>query len=310
MKHKMNRWIAFALIVCVLLVTMGCDELLNRPVDVTSVTIAEEDQTILVGDTLQLTETVAPSDASNKNVAWSSSDTDVATVSTSGLVTAVAAGSATITVTTDDGSKTDTISLTVKNEHIIFTLTPTVTTLDTLHFELYSGAHANSILATKYLDLSKTSEVPLVAVMGNTSLIGSTKPLDMPLDDGQFAAYEEANNGSDIIYAYVVLPLHTSAIIDTEIEVSTSDAEHNYMIELTENDTNGDPLMEINAEEYTVEYSVIDTEAGYLEGTISGTVYDVTGLDDTAAISTGTEYTLNLTFKAAIVDVIPPPDEE
>ncbi len=294
---------AFALIVCVLLVTMGCDELLNRPVDVTGVTITEENQTILVGDTLQLNATVSPNDATNKDVAWTSSDTGVATVSSTGLVTAVAAGSATITVTTDDGSKTATLSLTVKNEHIIFTLTPTDTTLDTLHFELYSGTHANSTLAA-YLDLSTTSEVPLVAVRENTTnLIGSTKPLDMP-SVGQFAAYDEANNGSDIIYAYVELPLHTSATIDTEIEVSISDAEHNYMIELIENDTNGDPLMEINAEEYTVEYSVIDTESGFLEGTILGTVYDVSGLEESAAISTGTEYTLNLTFKAAIVDYI------
>ncbi|WP_320123119.1 Ig-like domain-containing protein [uncultured Sphaerochaeta sp.] len=305
MKYKMNRLMAFALIVCVLLVTMGCDELLNRPVDVTGVTIAEENQTILVGDTLQLNATVSPNDATNKDVAWTSSDTGVATVSTTGLVTPVAAGSTTITVTTDDGSKTDTISLTVKNEHIIFTLTPTDTTLDTLHFELYSGAHADSVLAT-YVDLSTNSEVPLVTIMdpSSTTLLGSTKPLDMP-SGGQFAVYNEATNGSDIIYAYIELPAHTdeSIEIDKSINVNCLSEDDPFWLELIEKDINGDTTMKINAEEYTLTYSVIDTEAGYLEGTISGTVYDVTDLEAEDTIATGTEYTLNLTFKAVIVDV-------
>ncbi|MEJ5266164.1 MAG: Ig-like domain-containing protein, partial [Bacteroidales bacterium] len=48
-----------------------------------------------------------------KSVSWSSSNTSVATVSSSGVVTAVAAGSATITVTTVDGAKTATCAVTV-----------------------------------------------------------------------------------------------------------------------------------------------------------------------------------------------------
>ena len=66
-----------------------------------------------VGDTETLTATVTPSNATNKSVSWTSDDTNVATVSGSGMVTAIGAGTATITVTTTDGSKTDTCEVTV-----------------------------------------------------------------------------------------------------------------------------------------------------------------------------------------------------
>ena len=65
------------------------------------------------GATQQLTPTIAPSTATNKTVTWSSDNPSVATVSTSGLVTAVANGPATITVTTSDGGHTHTCGITV-----------------------------------------------------------------------------------------------------------------------------------------------------------------------------------------------------
>ena len=66
------------------------------------------------GQTLQLTATVSPSNAANKSVKWTSSNTKVATVSSSGKVTAVANGNTTITATADDGSgKKDICAVTV-----------------------------------------------------------------------------------------------------------------------------------------------------------------------------------------------------
>ena len=63
-----------------------------------------------------LTATVEPDNATNKNVNWESSDTSIATVDASGKVTAVALGTATITVTTVDGSKTATCKVTVTHD--------------------------------------------------------------------------------------------------------------------------------------------------------------------------------------------------
>lgn len=64
----------------------------------------------------QLTATVFPANASNKSVTWHSSNTSVATVSSTGLVQSVGAGSATITVATADGGKTATCSVSTVNE--------------------------------------------------------------------------------------------------------------------------------------------------------------------------------------------------
>lgn len=77
------------------------------PVPVTGVSLNASNITLTVldgvADTQQLTATIAPSNATNKNVTWTSSNTSVATVSNTGLVTAVGRGTTTITVTTADG---------------------------------------------------------------------------------------------------------------------------------------------------------------------------------------------------------------
>lgn len=81
---------------------------------VTSVSVSPASASIVVGGTQQLTATVSPSNATNKNVTWESDTTSVATVSNAGLVTAVAAGTATITVkSVADNTKKATCTITV-----------------------------------------------------------------------------------------------------------------------------------------------------------------------------------------------------
>ena len=69
---------------------------------------------MVAGETMQLNAAVTPSNASNKELTWSSSNASVATVNSSGLVTAVSAGKVTITAKTKDGSTiTKSYSITV-----------------------------------------------------------------------------------------------------------------------------------------------------------------------------------------------------
>lgn len=95
----------------------------NPPVDTTvsvsgiSVNPTKMDLTV-GGATGTITATVSPSNATNKNVTWSSSNTGVATIN-NGVVTAVSEGIATITVTTVDGSKIGTCAVTVKAAPVV-----------------------------------------------------------------------------------------------------------------------------------------------------------------------------------------------
>ena len=92
----------------------------------TSVTLNETTAEVTIGETLQLTATVAPENASNPTVTWSSSDDAIATVDANGLVTAVAAGTAIITASTNDGSNlTASCEVTVKQLAVSLTLDKT-----------------------------------------------------------------------------------------------------------------------------------------------------------------------------------------
>ena len=86
-------------------------------VPVTGVKLDQTELSLYTGESKTLIATVQPSDATNKNVTWSSDKPEVATVE-NGKVTAKAAGTATITVTTEDGKKTATCTVTVTRPYI------------------------------------------------------------------------------------------------------------------------------------------------------------------------------------------------
>ena len=85
----------------------------DTPVPVTGVSLNKNTLSLTVGGKDTLIATVAPTNASNQKVSWSTSSDKIASVDSNGNVTAVAQGSATITATTEDGKKTATCSVTV-----------------------------------------------------------------------------------------------------------------------------------------------------------------------------------------------------
>ena len=84
-----------------------------KPTPVSSVSVAPTETTVYETESVTLTATVAPEKATNKDVTWSSDNTEVATVDKDGKVTGVSKGTANITVTTVDGGKTATCKVTV-----------------------------------------------------------------------------------------------------------------------------------------------------------------------------------------------------
>ncbi|MFC5471306.1 Ig-like domain-containing protein, partial [Cohnella suwonensis] len=143
-------------------------------VPVTGVTLDAGTLTLTAGgSTAALTETVSPSNALNKNVTWTSSNPSVATVSSSGVVTPVAAGTATITVTTTDGSKTATSAVTVSAA----TVPVTGVALDQSTLSLTVGGTVGTLAETvspsNATDKSVTwsSSNPLVATVSSSGVV-------------------------------------------------------------------------------------------------------------------------------------------
>ena len=122
-----NKIIAIVAVLIVALAAIAAAVVLtsnngSKDVSVTGVSLNKASLDLDKGSEATLTPTVSPSDATNKNVTWKSSNTSVATVS-NGVVKAVSAGSATITVTTDDGGKTATCKVTVSNPNTTVSVT-------------------------------------------------------------------------------------------------------------------------------------------------------------------------------------------
>ena len=95
-----------------------------KVVKVTDVKLNTNEIELEVGDTATLTAIVAPSDATNQNVQWSSDDEEIVRVDSNGALTALKTGTTTVTVTTEDGCFTDTASVEVKEkEPVKYTVT-------------------------------------------------------------------------------------------------------------------------------------------------------------------------------------------
>ena len=95
--------------------TLSVSVIQGEPViSVTGITLAKETLEMTVGDEGVLLDfEITPMNATNQGVDWESSNIDVATVSDTGVVTAVSEGEAVIKVTTKDGGFTDTCAVTV-----------------------------------------------------------------------------------------------------------------------------------------------------------------------------------------------------
>lgn len=170
----MKKIFAFALVALAMsMVSCKKEKQPNGP-EVVSVAEVKLDKTtlhLMEGETSQLTATVLPDNAENKKVTWSVDNTDVASV-TDGLVMGLLEGTATVTVTTEDGGKTASCVVTVEAEII----PPSKVNILQDEYELevgdeYDMTHQYTVDGSGDLSVTWTSSDPDVAVFENNKLI-------------------------------------------------------------------------------------------------------------------------------------------
>ena len=156
-------------------------------IPVSSVSLDKTSVELTEGDETTLTATVNPDNATNKNITWNSSDNSVATV-VNGKVTALKAGTTTITVTTEDGGKTATCEVTVVTK----TVSVTSVSLDKTSVELIEGSEI-TVIATVNPDnatnknvtwKSSNDSVATVSDGKITALKAGTATITVTTEDG------------------------------------------------------------------------------------------------------------------------------
>jgi len=160
-------------------------------VPVEGVSLAHADLEMLVGTTRALTPMFIPANASNQNVNWYSGSPSVATINESGIVTALQPGTATLTVTTEDGGYKASMDITVKGipvekiflNHTKFTLAVDRTHLLSAAIEPKNASNLNIIW---------TSSDPSVATVDASGRVKAVKPgaavITAVTEDGDFTA--------------------------------------------------------------------------------------------------------------------------
>ena len=189
-KIKVFKWAAVLMLGALVI---GCKTNVSSEtstVAVTEVTLNKSELTLEAGKSEQLTATVAPTNATNKKVSWSSDKPDIASVDASGKVTANKAGKAVITVTSEDGGKT--ASCTVK-----VTAKPPTTYKVTFSVDGTGGT-----LKAKAEGIAETETSPITIEQGKTVTFRATP--DSGYRAKGWTCDGEAVNGTNAFYSFTV----------------------------------------------------------------------------------------------------------
>lgn len=201
MKKLFNLWRIAILPLAVLAVSPAfnsCSPDDELEIKVTGVSIDNPVNAMVIGASVKLEATVLPEDALHKDVAWTSDDESILTVDEHGIVRALAEGTATITVTTDDGGFTDTCEIIVTEDVIAVTRVE----LDREAIEIYDNTN-DKLIATVY---------PIDAT--NQKVTWSS-------DDDTIATVDQEGNVEGVSEGEAV------------ITVTTEDGEHTAICEVT-----------------------------------------------------------------------------
>lgn len=169
-------------------------DVVDSTVHVSSVSVSPSTAEVVIGETITLSATINPSDASNPSITWSSSDTSIATVEQNGVVTGVGIGTATITATSVDGNRTDTCAITVKDVSVHVSgvsISPTSVTMYVGDTRSLSAIVTPSNASNKSVVWRSYS--PSIASVSSTGIVYANKAgmvrIEVTTNDGGYTAY-------------------------------------------------------------------------------------------------------------------------
>ncbi|MEI6697176.1 MAG: Ig-like domain-containing protein [Bacteroidota bacterium] len=143
---------------------------ITTPINVSSVSVNPPTLTFTVGGAAsQLTATILPSNASNQNKTWTSDNTNIATVSSSGLVTPISTGNCHITVNTLDGNHTATSTVTVNTAMRIQTIS------ENEKFKIYPNPSTGKVFIETNRSFTSEYKIKIINILGKEENILFTK---------------------------------------------------------------------------------------------------------------------------------------
>ena len=244
-----------------------------KDVAVTGVSIKNA-KALTIGDKLSLQAVVAPTNASNKSVTWSSSNTSVATIDSNGNVVAKGEGSTVITVTTKDGNKTASVTIKVNKP-----VAATGVTINKSSLTLTEGGSSTltaTVVPTNAANKSVTwsSSNPSVATVSAagkvTAKSAGTAVITVTTKDGGYTATCNLTvNEKPATYQMIIAP----------IEQEGTGAVAQYSVTITRNGTaftgyTGYNYNGKNSKSSTLASGEVNTSVSTAKVTVNGVTYD------------------------------------
>ncbi len=191
--HYIEKVLLFILIMSFSSCEGLADKFSSEVINVTGITVTPEESILTVGDTAQISSIISPENATFPEVTWTTSDTAIVTVDTNGKVTALTAGAATITVTTEDGNFSAESKITVVRATIPVTgvsVTPPTKNLTEGDSAQFTAAISPSDATNTNVSWT-TSNSAIVTVDTNgkvTALTAGSATIIVTTEDGDFMA--------------------------------------------------------------------------------------------------------------------------
>ena len=275
-------------IVALLFAACGGSDDAPTSVPVSGIKLDKSSLSLEIGEKATLTATIAPSDATNKSITWSSANSSIATVN-NGVVEGVATGETTITAKTNDGGFTATIPVKVVTEKIPVTGISFAGILTNNNSTLKEGKFGNAFVmftpenATNK-NLTFTCDKPeLVSIQEDASYLDdgfmTYKITAVKAGDVKFTAVSE-DGGFTITRTMTILP----TIKVSEIKIGPENA----TIELGETKQFAAAISPADAENREVEWSSSDPSVATIKVTNANYIAEVTGVGKGTATITAT----------------------